>query len=81
MSKAGKAQTAINNARRHAVHYLDLEYTADTVERERVYTALREEERQIERMEPKYRNKAKDVDEIRAQVAKAHRQHQEYLSS
>lgn len=81
LSKAGKAQTAINNARRHAVNYLDLDYTADPAERERIYTALREEERQIETMDPKYRNKAKDVEAIRAEVAKAHRQHEEYLSS
>jgi tellurite resistance protein TerC len=80
LSKAGKAQTAINNARRHAVNYLDLSYTADPAERERIYNALREEERQIEHMEPKYRNKAKDVDRIRAQVAEAHRQHKEYLA-
>ncbi|NMR31184.1 TerC family protein [Crystallibacter degradans] len=80
LSKAGKAQTAINNARRHAVSYLDLGYTADPAERERIYNALREEERQIEHMEPKYRNKAKDVDTIRAQVAEAHRQHEQYLA-
>jgi tellurite resistance protein TerC len=80
LSKAGKAQTAINNARRHAVNYLDLSYTADPAERERIYNALRDEERQIEQMEPKYRNKAKDVDRIRAQVAEAHRQHKEYLA-
>ncbi|HSN37554.1 MAG TPA: TerC family protein, partial [Arthrobacter sp.] len=78
--KAGKAQTAINNARRHAVSYLDLEYTADPAERERIYKALLEEERQIEQMEPKYRNKAKDVDTIRLEVAEAHRQHEQYLT-
>ncbi|MDI3212264.1 TerC family protein [Arthrobacter sp. AL12] len=80
VSKAGKAQTAINNARRHAVSYLDLEYTADPAERERIYKALLEEERQIEQMEPKYRNKAKDVDTIRVEVAEAHRQHEQYLT-
>ncbi len=80
VSKAGKAQTAINNARRHAVSYLDLEYTADPAERERIYKALLEEERQIEQMEPKYRNKAKDVDTIRLEVAEAHRQHEQYLT-
>jgi tellurite resistance protein TerC len=80
LSKAGKAQTAINNARRHAVNYLDLEYTADPAERERIYNALLEEERQIEQMEPKHRNKAKDVDTIRAQVAEAHRRHGQYLA-
>ncbi|MFT4471752.1 TerC family protein [Arthrobacter sulfonylureivorans] len=78
LSKAGKAQTAINNARRHAVNYMDLSYTADAAERERIYALLVEEERQIEQMEPKYRNKAKDVDKIREQVAEAHRQHAEY---
>ena len=80
ISKAGKAQTAINNARRHAVSYLDLEYTADHAERERIYNALLEEERQIEQMEPKYRNKAKDVDTIREEVAEAHRQHEQFLA-
>ncbi|UNK46429.1 TerC family protein [Arthrobacter sulfonylureivorans] len=78
LSKAGKAQTAINNARRHALNYIDLSYTADHAERERIYGLLVEEERQIEQMEPKYRNKAKDVDKIREQVAEAHRQHAEY---
>ncbi|MGM0928315.1 MAG: TerC family protein [Actinomycetota bacterium] len=78
MSKAGKAQTAINNARRHALNYIDLSYTADPAERERIYGLLVQEERQIEQMEPKYRNKAKDVDKIREQVAEAHRQHAEY---
>jgi tellurite resistance protein TerC len=80
VSKTGKAQTAINNARRHAVSYLDLEYTADPAERERIYSALLEEERQIEQMEPKYRNKAKDVDTIRAEVAEAQQQHEQYLA-
>ena len=80
VSKAGKAQTAINNARRHAVSYLDLEYTADPAERERIYNDLLEEERQIEQMEPKYRNKAKDVEKIRAEVAEAHRQHEQHLA-
>jgi tellurite resistance protein TerC len=80
LSKAGKAQTAINNARRHAVSYLDLEYTADASERERIYRLLTDEESQILAMEPKYRNKAKDIDKIRALVAEAHRQHEEYLA-
>ena len=80
LSKAGKAQTAINNARRHAVNYLDLEYTADSSERERIYRMLTEEESQILTMDLKYRNKAKDIDKIRALVAEAHRQHEEYLA-
>lgn len=79
LSPAGKAQTAINNARRHAVDYLDLDYTADAAERERIYRALTAEEVQIAQMPLKYRNKAKDVDKIREQVAEAHRQHEEFL--
>jgi tellurite resistance protein TerC len=79
LSPAGKAQTAINNARRHAVDYLDLDYTADAAERERIYRALTEEESQIVRMPLKYRNKAKDIEKIREQVAEAHRQHEEFL--
>src|SRR4051812_46798526 len=80
LSKTGKAQTAINNARRHAEFYLDLSYTADPAERERIYNLLLEEEAQIEQMEQKYRDKAKDVDRIRDQVAEAHRQHAEFLA-
>ena len=81
LSKAGKAQTAINNARRHAENYLDLEYTADAAERERIYRMLTAEESQILAMDLKYRNKAKDIDKIRALVSEAHRQHEEFLAS
>jgi tellurite resistance protein TerC len=80
LSKAGKAQTSINNARRHAVNYLDLEYTADASERERIYRMLTAEEAQIMTMDLKYRDKAKDIDKIRELVAEAHRQHEEYLA-
>ena len=79
LSKAGKAQTTINSARRHAASYLDLDYTADPVERERIYRLLTREEAQILEMDPKYRNKANDVDRIRGQLTEAHRQHKEYL--
>ncbi len=77
LSKAGKAQTAINSARRHASQYLDLGYTADPAERERVYRLLTLEEEQILAMDKKYRDSAKDVEEIRALVARAHRQHEQ----
>ena len=77
LSKAGKAQTAINSARRHANQYLDLGYTADPDERERVYRLLTLEEEQIRAMDKKYRDSAKDVEKIRALVARAHRQHEQ----
>ena len=80
-SKAGKAQTAISNLRRPASSYNDLSYTSDPNERERIYRALVEEEAYVKTMEKKYRDKAKDVDKIRVEVAEAHRQHDEYLKS
>ncbi|MDO5753186.1 TerC family protein [Arthrobacter sp.] len=81
VSKSGKAQTVLNNARRHADNYLDLDYTADATERERVYTLLMEEATIIEAMEPKYRDKHKDSEEILEQVGNAQQQHQEFLGS
>ncbi|MCH6472020.1 TerC family protein [Sinomonas terrae] len=79
VSPAGKAQTAINNARRHAESYLDLGYTADPAERERVYQDLTDEVTAIEKMDKKYRDKAKDVEAIRAKVREAQARHAEYL--
>ncbi|MCC3290177.1 MULTISPECIES: TerC family protein [unclassified Arthrobacter] len=80
VSPAGKAMTAVNNARRHADSYLDLSYTADPAERERVYKALCDEEQDILKMDVKYRNKVKDIEEIRETVARAHSEHERYLS-
>ena len=80
VSPAGKAMTAVNNARRHADAYLDLSYTADPAERERVYKALCDEEREILKMDIKYRDKVKDIEEIRETVARAHNEHERYLS-
>ena len=81
ISPAGKAQTAVNNARRHANAYLDLTYTADEGERERIYAALCQEEQQISTMDKKYRDKAKDIEAIRAEVARAHEEHEKYINS
>jgi tellurite resistance protein TerC len=79
-SRAGKAHAAVNNARRHAESYLDLEYTADLTERERVYRALLEEERDILEMDRKYRDKVKDIEAIRAKVAEAHERHADFTA-
>ncbi|ALV44480.1 tellurite resistance protein TerC [Arthrobacter alpinus] len=81
VSKSGKAQTVLNNARRHSESYLELDYTADQGERERVYSLLMVEEKAIQTMEPKYRDKHKDSEEILEQVAKAHQQHKEVMGS
>ncbi|GHG43172.1 tellurium resistance protein [Sinomonas cellulolyticus] len=79
-SKAGKAHAAVNNARRHAESYLDLEYTADPAERERVYRELLDEEQDILEMDRKYRDRVKDIEAIRAKVAEAHSRHAEFTA-
>ncbi|MEE1621791.1 TerC family protein [Zafaria sp. Z1313] len=81
VSKAGKAQTAVSNARRHAEAYLDLGYTTDADERERLYRMLVEEERHIHTMEKKHRDKVKDIEQIRAKVAEAHERHAELTAN
>ncbi len=80
-SKAGKAQTAVNNVRRHANNYLDLSYTADLAEREHVYAQLVQEEAYVDTMDKKYRDKVKDIEQIRAEVARAHHEHDEFRAS
>ncbi|GAB3261267.1 TerC family protein [Arthrobacter pigmenti] len=79
-SQAGKAQTAVSRARRHAENYLDPDYTHDRAERERIYQALLKDEKLIETMELKYRNKVKDIEKFRQRRREAHRVHDEHAS-
>ncbi|HET7387409.1 MAG TPA: TerC family protein [Nocardioidaceae bacterium] len=60
VSKTGKAQTAITNARRHATAYLDSEYTSDPRERERIFAMLQGERDQVVALGPKYRQMVHD---------------------
>ncbi len=60
LSRKGRAKTAIGSARRHARDYLDLHYTADDAERERIYAALVEEGEQVRRLGPAYRSMMRD---------------------
>lgn len=62
VSRTGRAQTAIANARRHATAYLDSEYTADPAERERIFQCLVDEKQQIIALGPRYRQMARDAD-------------------
>ena len=47
LSPEGKARNALAGARRHATSYLDLEYTSDPAERQRIYDALLHEEGEV----------------------------------
>lgn len=74
-SPAGKARTAIGNARRHAGAYLDTEYTSDPAERERIFGLLLEERDQIVALGPKYRQKARDEEDLMALLERARTSH------
>jgi len=74
-SPAGKARTAIGNARRHATAYLDSEYTKDPAERERIFGLLLAERDQIVALGPKYRQKARDEEELMELLQRARSSH------
>ena len=75
VSPAGRARNAINNARRHAEDYLDSEYTTDAAERERIYGLLLAERDQIIASGPKYRQKARNEQELMALLQRARDSH------
>lgn len=78
VSPGGKIQNAVMSARRHAGLYLDLEYTADLSERERVYAELVDEERDIRALAARYPDKVvvdEDLEELIASAHAAHRDH------
>jgi len=60
LSPAGKAQTAVTNARRGAIRYLDLSYEEDQQLREEAYEALCEDERVIRSLPEKYRARIRE---------------------
>ena len=77
-SPAGRAQNAINSAKRHATEYLDLEYTADPQERERIYVELVDEEAELRRTADQHASVAKalaDIEGLLAEAKEAHRAH------
>lgn len=80
VSPAGKAQSAISGARRHATNYVDLHYTADKNERERIYAALRDEEEKVKALGPKYRKEARKQEELMDLIRKAHAQHDAFMN-
>lgn len=75
LSTAGRARNAIANARRHATSYLDVEYTADPAERERIFQLLLAERDQIVDLGPKYRQKVRDEPALMALLERARHSH------
>lgn len=80
VSPRGKVQTAISGARHHATNYVDLEYTADSAERERVYAKLLEEERQLTQADPKFRQMIDEELDLAPLIERAHREHEAFLA-
>ncbi len=72
LSPRGRAQTQIANARRHARAYLDVHYTADRAERERVFQRLLDEERAIRALPPKQRAWIRAESELMDLLRRAH---------
>ncbi|OBA78293.1 transporter [Mycobacterium sp. 1164966.3] len=77
LSRKGKAQTAIANARRHAMAYLDSEYTHSDAERERIFGLLLNERDQILALGPKYRQMVRDEPALMALLDRAATNHDE----
>lgn len=77
LSPAGKAHTAVANARRHAEQYLDLNYETDPQERAKSYAKLREETDAIKALPEKYRAEIRNSDELMALLESAQASHDE----
>jgi tellurite resistance protein TerC len=75
LSPKGKAQTAIANARRHAAHYLDLDYEADPQLREHIYDKLMRDVAAMRLMKEKYRTMIRDEHELMSMIEESTRVH------
>ena len=78
-SKRGRAQSAIAGARRHAINYLDLDYTADLAERERMYDKLLNEEEQLKKLDPKFKKMVREETALMDLIKRAHQEHDAFL--
>jgi tellurite resistance protein TerC len=80
LSPRGRAQNAVSGARRHATEYLDLGYTTDLAERERVYTELCGEEAELKKLPEKLRSIIREEDELMSLLRRAHTTHDRAMS-
>lgn len=81
LSPAGRAQTAVGNARRHAIRYLDLGYEADQRLRERTYNQMLKEEQAIAGLPAEYRRRIREGEtELMALLDRAHTVHADRMA-
>ena len=81
LSAKGKAHNALANARRHAMAYLDLEYTSNPAERQRIYTALLDEERLVLALRETQPDLAAEHAELFELIERAHAGHRDHSSA
>jgi tellurite resistance protein TerC len=74
-SPKGKAKNAVSGARRHAVEYLDLNYETDMNERDKIFSAMCREEKQIRKLPEKYKRLIRNETEFLDLLRKAHNEH------
>ncbi|MEU2002880.1 TerC family protein [Rhodococcus sp. NPDC019627] len=79
-SQKGRAQSAIAGARRHATNYVDLDYTADADERERIYSKLVKEEQQLKSLDPKFKKMVREETALMELIKRAHADHDAFLN-
>jgi tellurite resistance protein TerC len=79
-SQKGRAQSAIAGARRHAANYVDLDYTADAEERERIYNKLVKEEQQLKSLDPKFKKMVREETALLELIKRAHADHDAFLN-
>ncbi|QTJ68071.1 TerC family protein [Rhodococcus sp. ZPP] len=79
-SQKGRAQAAIAGARHHAANYVDLDYTADADERERIYSKLVKEEQQLKSLDPKFKKMVREETALLDLIKRAHADHDAFLN-
>jgi tellurite resistance protein TerC len=78
VSARGRAENAVARARRHAIEYLNRHYETDPAEREKIFSRLLIEERQIKALPGKYRARIWQQDELMNLLRRAHQAHEAY---
>nr|WP_157156446.1 TerC family protein [Diaminobutyricimonas sp. LJ205] len=80
VSPKGRARTAVVNVRRYADEYLDLSYTTDPAERQRVYNGMLAAEKVVVALPAKYRAMIKQPEQLREKLGRAHDEHEQHFS-
>jgi tellurite resistance protein TerC len=73
LSPKGRAQTYVAAARRHATEFLDVETEPEYCDK--LFHRLLDEERQLEKLPKKYRERIRAQDELMNLLRRAHREH------